>query len=394
MPRAAPPAPAPSPSPAPSRAPPGPSCEAPPAVRADPAGRAADAGPPRRGAQTFHAESFTLDNGLQVVVLPNHRVPVVTHMVWYKVGAADEPPGSSGIAHLLEHLMFKGTDTIAPGQFSRIIARNGGRDNAFTSSDYTGYYQTIARDRLELVMEMEADRMANLRLGRGRRADRTGRGDRGTPQPDRQRTRGPAEERLEPGPVGGASLQEPDHRLGARVAALTAPTRWPSTIASTPPTTPSWWWPATSPPRTCVLWPSAPMARSGRRPRRRRATRVRDLPPPVDITMTLRHPRSDRPVGGARSWRRRATSATPTLYPALQVLAETAGRQSRSAACMTAGGRRTGSPCPPAPAIAGARWITVPSFSVRHAGRGYTPGRGRRGRRGRNRPPAGRRRDR
>ena len=108
--------------------------------------------------------TFTLKNGLQVVVIPDHRAPVVTHMVWYKVGAADEKPGKSGIAHFLEHLMFKGTKDIAPGEFSKIIARNGGQDNAFTSQDYTAYFQRIARDRLELVMKMEADRMANLTL--------------------------------------------------------------------------------------------------------------------------------------------------------------------------------------------------------------------------------------
>ncbi len=110
----------------------------------------------------FNPETFTLDNGMRVVVVSNHRVPVVTHMVWYMVGAADEPPGKSGIAHFLEHLMFKGTKTRPAGEFSRTVARNGGRENAFTSSDYTGYYQTVAKDRLELVMEMEADRMSNL----------------------------------------------------------------------------------------------------------------------------------------------------------------------------------------------------------------------------------------
>ncbi len=108
--------------------------------------------------------TFELANGMKVVSIPDHRAPVVTHMVWYKVGAADEAPGKSGIAHFLEHLMFKGTRDIAPGEFSKIIARNGGQDNAFTSQDYTGYYQRIARDRLELVMKMEADRMVNLRL--------------------------------------------------------------------------------------------------------------------------------------------------------------------------------------------------------------------------------------
>jgi zinc protease len=115
-------------------------------------------------ARVFNPETFTLANGMQVVVVPNHRVPVVTHMVWYKVGAADEPAGRSGIAHFLEHLMFKGTKTLGPGEYSRILARNGGRENAFTSADYTAYFQTVALDRLELVMKMEADRMTNLVL--------------------------------------------------------------------------------------------------------------------------------------------------------------------------------------------------------------------------------------
>lgn len=101
---------------------------------------------------------------MKVVVVSNHRVPVVTHMVWYKVGSADEGEGESGIAHFLEHLMFKGTKKRAPGEFSKILARNGGRENAFTSTDYTAYFQTVAVDRLELVMEMEADRMTNLVL--------------------------------------------------------------------------------------------------------------------------------------------------------------------------------------------------------------------------------------
>ena len=115
-------------------------------------------------AQVFNPTTFTLDNGMEVVVIENHRAPVVTHMVWYKAGAADEEPGKSGAAHYLEHLMFKGTKTRAPGEFSDIIARNGGRENAFTSYDYTGYFQTIAADRLELMMELEADRMTNLVL--------------------------------------------------------------------------------------------------------------------------------------------------------------------------------------------------------------------------------------
>ncbi|WP_339776653.1 pitrilysin family protein [uncultured Thalassospira sp.] len=115
-------------------------------------------------ASVFNPETTTLSNGMQVVLVENHRAPVVTHMVWYKAGAADEVPGTSGIAHFLEHLMFKGTKTIAPGEFSKIVARNGGQDNAFTSWDYTAYFQNIARDRLGMVMEMEADRMQNLQL--------------------------------------------------------------------------------------------------------------------------------------------------------------------------------------------------------------------------------------
>ena len=110
------------------------------------------------------ASEFKLANGLQVLVIPDHRAPVVTQMVWYKVGAADEPPGSSGIAHFLEHLMFRGTEEIPPGQFSKIVARNGGDDNAFTNHDITAYFQRVAKDRLPMVMAMEADRMANLRL--------------------------------------------------------------------------------------------------------------------------------------------------------------------------------------------------------------------------------------
>ena len=108
--------------------------------------------------------STTLDNGLHVVVLEDHRAPVVVHTIWYKVGAADEPLGKSGIAHFLEHLMFKGTDKMAAGELSETVTRNGGSDNAFTSWDYTAYFQRIAADRLELMMTMEADRMRNLQM--------------------------------------------------------------------------------------------------------------------------------------------------------------------------------------------------------------------------------------
>ncbi|MCI2394888.1 pitrilysin family protein [Aliiroseovarius sediminis] len=107
---------------------------------------------------------FTLDNGLQVVVIEDHRAPVVVHMLWYRAGAADEEPGVSGIAHFLEHLLFKATDNMEAGELSRVVAENGGSDNAFTSQDYTAYFQRVAADRLGLMMQMEADRMRNLRL--------------------------------------------------------------------------------------------------------------------------------------------------------------------------------------------------------------------------------------
>jgi zinc protease len=113
-------------------------------------------------AKIFNAESFTLDNGLQVVVIPNHRAPVVTHSVWYKVGAADEPQGLSGMAHYFEHLMFKGTETVPPGVFSTTVKKLGGQHNAFTGHDYTAYYENISVEHLERMMKMEADRMVNL----------------------------------------------------------------------------------------------------------------------------------------------------------------------------------------------------------------------------------------
>lgn len=108
--------------------------------------------------------SFSLDNGMEVVVIEDHRAPVVVHMVWYRVGAADEPPGVSGIAHFTEHLMFKGTEAFPAGAFSEIVEANGGSGNAFTSWDYTAYFQRVAADRLDLMMQMEADRMEGLTL--------------------------------------------------------------------------------------------------------------------------------------------------------------------------------------------------------------------------------------
>jgi zinc protease len=108
--------------------------------------------------------SFTLGNGLEVIVIPDHRTPVVTQMIWYKVGSADETAGKSGLAHFLEHLMFKGTTKHPAGEFSETVRRVGGNENAFTSVDYTGYFQRVPREQLASMMEFEADRMTGLIL--------------------------------------------------------------------------------------------------------------------------------------------------------------------------------------------------------------------------------------
>ena len=113
------------------------------------------------GAEVSH---FTLANGLEVVVVPDHRAPVVTHMIWYKVGAADETPGKSGLAHFLEHLMFKGTEKNPGDAFSRQVAAIGGQENAFTASDYTGFFQRVPRNHLKEMMALEADRITGLVL--------------------------------------------------------------------------------------------------------------------------------------------------------------------------------------------------------------------------------------
>lgn len=115
-------------------------------------------------AQQWQPETFTLENGMKTVVLRDHRAPVVTHVIWYRVGAADDAPGKSGLAHFFEHLMFKATETTPAGEYKRIAARNGGQINARTSYDYTNYFFRVARDRLPLMMQLEADRMAKLVL--------------------------------------------------------------------------------------------------------------------------------------------------------------------------------------------------------------------------------------
>lgn len=106
----------------------------------------------------------TLENGLRVIVREDHRSPVVVSQIWYKVGSQDEPEGLTGISHVLEHMMFKGTAKLKPNEFSRIIAENGGRENAFTSYDYTTYFQQLEKSRLPIAFELEADRMQNLVL--------------------------------------------------------------------------------------------------------------------------------------------------------------------------------------------------------------------------------------
>src|SRR5207244_5357878 len=119
------------------------------------------AGPPRAAARVL---AVTLDNGLRVLLLEDHRSPIVSLQLSYRVGARNEARGATGIAHFLEHLMFRGTPTNPPGAYAKIVERNGGQDNAFTSQDVTSYYVDIAADRLDLVLTLEADRMQNLTL--------------------------------------------------------------------------------------------------------------------------------------------------------------------------------------------------------------------------------------
>ena len=127
-----------------------------------PQARAATGASPARAP----ASERTLSNGMKLVVIEDHRAPTVAHMVWYRAGSYDEVNGRTGVAHVLEHLMFKGTRTLAPGEFSRRVAALGGRENAFTSRDYTGYFQQVHRDHLAELMRLEADRMENLVLSR------------------------------------------------------------------------------------------------------------------------------------------------------------------------------------------------------------------------------------
>src|SRR4051812_9354786 len=122
----------------------------------------ADAPPSSAAAQgVVQPVVFTLDNGMTLIVKPDHRAPTAVHMIWVRVGAMDEVDGYSGLAHALEHMLFKGSEKLGPGEFSRRVAAMGGRENAFTTRDYTGYYQQIPAQRLEDVMALEADRFAH-----------------------------------------------------------------------------------------------------------------------------------------------------------------------------------------------------------------------------------------
>lgn len=117
-------------------------------------------------AKIFDMEEFKLDNGMQVIVIPNHKAPIIKQMVWYKVGSVDEPLGKGGTAHLLEHLMFRGTKKVKDSDFNTIISQNGGDSNAFTAQDYTSYHEAVDISKLELAMFLEADRMQNLNFSK------------------------------------------------------------------------------------------------------------------------------------------------------------------------------------------------------------------------------------
>ena len=191
---------------------------------------------------------FRLDNGMEVVVIPDHRAPVVTHMVWYRNGSADDPRGKSGIAHFLEHLMFKGTAKHKPGEFSHLVAELGGQENAFTSYDFTAYFQRIAREHLGVMMEYEADRMTNLvAVGRGCAARaRRGAGRaahaHAVPTPAPSSTR-----RCNAALFTHHRLWRADHRLEPRNRnASIGRTRSTITGVSIRPRTPFSWWLATS----------------------------------------------------------------------------------------------------------------------------------------------------
>ena len=156
---------------------------------------------------------FKLDNGLEVVVIPDHRAPVVTHMIWYKVGAADETPGKSGLAHFLEHLMFKGTEKNPGDAFSQDVAEIGGQENAFTTSDYTGFFQRVPREHLKEMMALEADRITGLVLTDDGGEARAQRRARRAEHAGRQQSGGPARRADGCGALSQSSLRPAGDRL-------------------------------------------------------------------------------------------------------------------------------------------------------------------------------------
>ncbi len=183
------------------------------------------------------ATQFQLANGMKVVVIEDHRAPVVTHMVWFGVGGMDDPPALSGAAHFFEHLMFKGTKNDAQRRTVQDVARNGGQDNAFTTHDYTAYFQRIAKERLALMMELEADRMVNLDLSEANVLHRTRRGARGAPPA--RRIRSPvARQRADGSGVASVpSLRPPRDGLDGEISTMTRARRSISTSHITRPTT-------------------------------------------------------------------------------------------------------------------------------------------------------------
>ena len=180
--------------------------------------------------QTAEISNFMLDNGMEVVVIPDHRAPIVTHMVWYKAGSADEPPGKSGIAHFFEHLMFKGTKNHQSGEFGAKVAEIGGSENAFTSWDYTAYYQTVSPDALATMMSYEV--RPDAQPDPHRRGHRPGarRHPRGAALAHRRQPRSAAVGGNRRDAVPEPALPHPGHRLDAGdAAAEPRSTRSPST---------------------------------------------------------------------------------------------------------------------------------------------------------------------
>ncbi len=199
------------------------------------------------GPDNSQISDFKLANGLEVVVIPDHRAPVVTHMIWYKAGSADEAPGKSGIAHFFEHLMFKGTKNHPPGEFAQKVAEIGGQENAFTSYDYTAFYEQVTPEALQTMMSYEADRMRNLVLTDAVDRPGTQRHPGGAPHAGRQRSRARCStKKSAPRCSRTARIASRSSAGGTRSRSSTVPMRPPSTITSMSLTTRSSLWRATS----------------------------------------------------------------------------------------------------------------------------------------------------